>query len=114
MYPSRFISIVELNCCEFIWIAAPMPSETSAIERFGASYVESCSQSIYNKVYLQIAQKRFGDLLSDGTILLQSKNTLSKTGFMKDSYRLQEEALGIHASAEYYLEIIKANSRLLL
>lgn len=103
-----------LNCCNFIWISAPMPSETSAIERFGASYVESCSQSIYNKVYLRIAQEKFGDLLSDGTILLQPKNTLSKTGFMKDSYKLEEEALGIHASAEYYLEIIKANSRLLL
>ncbi|MDA7685099.1 GSCFA domain-containing protein [bacterium] len=98
-----------LRSSDLVWVSSPMPSETCAVERFGIQYVESRSQRVYNEAYSKIAQRVLGDFVSDGTILLQSDHTISETGFTKDHYRLDEHAQGIHASPEYYDEIIKAN-----
>lgn len=96
----------------FSWIAAPMPPHKCAIERFGAPYVDSSSQKIYNMHYRKIAENVLGSYYSDGTIIMQCSETIDECGFTKDKYGAYKHSSDIHCNASYYQVIVETNAEI--
>jgi hypothetical protein len=91
---------------EFTWLSSPMPSETCAIFRFGRAYVESCSQPLYNKIYLDLASSILREFIDSGAVIMQDPHTLAPNGFTQDCFRADEPIFGIHASPQYYSRLL--------
>jgi len=97
-----------LSVKTFQWIGSPLPSEACACYRFGTSYVASNSQSIYNRIYLEVVHDLLSVYLDAGILILQDPSTVAPSGFTRDEFRADEPIYGIHASPSYYRSALQS------
>ena len=94
---------------DFTWCTSPAIPEHVARTLFGDEYVDSASQVLYNKIYYSLLKEFAGDLLADGKIIISDINSLTKTGFLVDTYaECHVGGVDIHASESFYADQVVA------